>query len=267
MDSFKVMTFNIRNKNGDEGQNSWENRKSLVSSLINYYSPDLLGVQEAFKSQVDYLDAELEDYGWIGVGREDGKEKDEYSAIFYNKSRFKFIDKEHFWLSETPNEPGLGWDADCIRICTAGLFKDVLNGKKLWYFNTHLDHVGKNAMINGAKLLNSRAMSAGLPTIVTGDFNQIEDTDTYREMTSGNFSDTKYLSEYPHYGNGYTYHDWKGIDAAIDYKDVDITKAPIDYIFVTENDFKVYRHATITDMINGQYPSDHFPLITEIAMK
>jgi endonuclease/exonuclease/phosphatase family metal-dependent hydrolase len=267
MNSFKVMTFNIRNKNGDTGKNSWENRKHLVASLVRYYSPDLLGVQEAFKSQVDYLDCELEGYGWIGVGREDGKEKDEYSAIFYKKSRFKFIDKEYFWLSETPDVPSLGWDAHCIRICTAGLFKDVTNNKKLWYFNTHLDHAGTKAMINGAKLLNKRSMNAGLPTIVTGDFNQTEDTDTYKEMISGSFADTKYMSEHPHYGNGFTFHDWKGIDAVPDYKGIDMDKAPIDYIFVTEKDFAVYRHATITDMFNGQYPSDHFPVIAEIEMK
>jgi len=117
--SLKVMTYNIRYHNHSDGVNGWNKRKEKVVELILKNNPDVLGIQEALHSQMKDLCKLLKDYAYVGVGRDDGKEKGEYVAIFYKKSRLKVVKSGSFWLSETPETPGsMGWDAACTRMAT-----------------------------------------------------------------------------------------------------------------------------------------------------
>ena len=141
----KAMTFNIRYDNSNDGINQWENRKSEVIELIKYYEPDVLGIQEGLFNQVKYLDQNLSNYSWIGCGRDDGKQKGEFSAIYFNHNKLTLLEESTFWLSNTSDEVSIGWDASMERICTYGIFENKITNKKILILNTHYDHIGKTA--------------------------------------------------------------------------------------------------------------------------
>ena len=169
-----VMSFNIRTSNAKDGTNSWEFRADAVLAMIQDQKPDVLGLQEATFGQVTPLAYFLDDYKWVGVGRDDGKKGGEYMAVFYNKKRVSLAKWGTFWLSETPDTPSKGWDAAYFRTATWCLFKDKTSGKKYFVVNTHLDNEGAEARANGLTLILDKiaAMNGeGLPVIVMGDFN------------------------------------------------------------------------------------------------
>ena len=169
-----VMSFNIRTSNAKDGTNSWEFRADAVLAMIQDQKPDVLGLQEATFGQVTPLAYFLDDYKWVGVGRDDGKKGGEYMAVFYNKKRVSLAKWGTFWLSETPDTPSKGWDAAYFRTATWCLFKDKTSGKKYFVVNTHLDNEGAEARANGLSLILDKisAMNGeGLPVIVMGDFN------------------------------------------------------------------------------------------------
>ncbi len=150
----KVMTYNIRLDVASDGVNQWSNRKEKLPALIQKYDPDLVGLQEAMHHQLMEILKALPQYGYIGVGRDDGKEKGEYSAILYRKDRFTLQSQSTSWLSETPDVPGSkSWDAAITRVLTRGIFLDKKNNKKFIYFNTHFDHIGKEARKNSASII------------------------------------------------------------------------------------------------------------------
>ena len=172
--SYKIMTYNIRYDNPNDGENQWSKRKAFLSNQIAYNDPDVFGIQEGLHHQVTYLDSALVDYKYLGVGRDDGKTKGEYSAIFYNTKKLKVIKKSTIWLSETPNKISVGWDASMERICTYALFEDVNTNRRFWVFNTHFDHIGKEARIQSAKLIIETLESLNkknYPVAVMGDLN------------------------------------------------------------------------------------------------
>ena len=139
-----VGTYNIRNDNSDDRKegNAWPKRCQVICDMMNFEQPDIFGTQEVLVGQLRDLKQGLDGYDCIGVGRDDGKEAGEYSAIFYKKDKLKRLDYGNFWLNETPDKPALGWDAACIRICTWGKFQDVKTKLKFYFFNLHMDHVG-----------------------------------------------------------------------------------------------------------------------------
>jgi endonuclease/exonuclease/phosphatase family metal-dependent hydrolase len=260
----KVMTFNIRYDNPDDGENAWAVRKNYVSEIIKKNNIDILGIQEGLKNQVDYLAKELNDYGRIGIGRDDGKEAGEYSAVFYKKKRFDKLESNTFWLSQTPEKPGLGWDAVCNRIVTWGKFKDKNNGRIFYIFNTHFDHMGMTARKNSAQLIKKRidSLCSGEPVIITGDFNSSVNSEPYRIITSQKgenkylFSDSEIISSKKHEGPSATFTGF------------DLNKPPselMDFIFVS-NGIKVNSHETLSSKFNNHYPSDHFPVFAEVVL-
>ena len=151
--SHSFMTYNIRYATERDGVNAWSNRKAFLSDQIKFYSPDVFGIQEGLLRQVSYLDSALTQYQYIGVGRDDGKEKGEFSAIFYDTEKLKVIENSTFWLSETPEKISIGWDAAMERICTYALFENLVSGQKFYVFNTHFDHIGKVAREKSADLI------------------------------------------------------------------------------------------------------------------
>ena len=255
-EALRVMTFNIRYNNPDDGEHAWPNRKSRVASTILFNQADLIGVQEALKEQMDDLAGLLPGYTWIGVGRDDGKDAGEYSAIFYNEQRLEVLDSGTFWLSKTPETPGSkDWDAAITRICTWGHFKDLHTGATFYHFNTHFDHRGAEARTNSAALIAERAtQTAGSePLVVTGDFNFTEDAAGYTRITE-QLNDTFYNSTQPVHGPDATFYGFE------------VSHEPgrrIDYIF-TNNQFRVMQHATLSDNWEGAFASDHLAVLATL---
>ena len=265
--SIDVMTFNIRLNLVSDGINAWPNRKEMATSMIKFYAPHIFGVQEALSEQVKDLEDRLPEYAWIGVGRDDGMEGGEFMAIYYLKDRFELLDQATFWLSETPDKPGKGWDAAWIRVVTWGHYKDLYTGKTFYHFNTHLDNRGEQARQEGSKLLLEKIqVIAGLePIIVTGDFNAGPDSRPYEILTSGaddkgfKLSDSKVISQSPHHGSKRTFN-------GFDLESLKTETGPIDYIFV-QNRIEVLKHATLSDTFDGHFPSDHMPVLAEIEIQ
>ena len=138
-----VMTFNIRYDNAGDSLNAWQYRKDKAASQILFHKVHLLGVQEALYNQLEDLKARLKSYKYAGVGRADGKEKGEFSAIFYDTVRLRLLQTETFWLAEQTNVAGKkGWDAAIERIVTWAKFTDRKTNKIFYHFNTHFDHIG-----------------------------------------------------------------------------------------------------------------------------
>ena len=257
--SLNVMTFNIRLSLESDKENSWENRKTDVLKLMNYYEPDLFGVQEAVPQQMADLKSGMKNYDFVGVGRDDGANKGEYSAIFYDTEELKVLQSGTFWLSETPEKPSKGWDAAYNRVCTYALFKMKKGGKKFWAFNVHFDHVGNLARENSGQLIMGKIKnlnSRNLPVVLTGDFNLTDKTAPIKIISKA-MSDSFYNCIKPHYGPTGTFTGFNTSKAA---------KERIDYIFT--KDFKCESIRTINDTReNLLYPSDHFPILAELKIR
>ena len=170
----KIMSYNIRYDNANDGINKWDNRKAEVYNLIERYKPAIIGIQEGLHHQITYLNSSLTHYKFIGVGRADGKLKGEFNPIFYNTSIFSVIKTKTFWLSKHSDTISVGWDAALKRICTYALFENNITRERFWVFNTHFDHIGVKARELSAKLILNKIESLnkdGLPVIFMGDLN------------------------------------------------------------------------------------------------
>ena len=222
--NLKVMTFNIRLSLESDKENSWVKRKDDALKLMNYYHPDVMGVQEAVPQQMADIKTGLKNYDFVGVARDDGANKGEYSAIFYNTEKLQVLQSGTFWLSETPEKPSKGWDAAYNRICTYALIKTKKGGKKFWAFNVHFDHVGNVARENSAKLIleKIKTLNTGnFPVVLTGDFNLTDKTEPVK-IISKTMADSFYNCRKPHYGPTGTF---TGFDVNT------VPKDRIDYIF------------------------------------
>ena len=183
-----VGSYNVRNRNGGDEKNGnvWATRCKVMCDMINFEAPDVFGTQEVLVGQLRDMRAALDNYDFIGVGRDDGKEAGEYAAIFYKKDNLKLLHNGNFWLNETPDTPKLGWDAVCIRICTWGEFEQKATGLRFFHFNLHMDHVGIVARREAAKLIVAkiREIAKGAPVVVTGDFNVDQNNEIFKIFTS-----------------------------------------------------------------------------------
>ena len=255
--TFQVATYNIRQRNQIDTGNLWVDRKDKVSALITYHNFDIFGIQEAFKDQMDDMHKLLPHYVSIGVGRDDGKEKGEYSAIFYKKERFNLIKNGTFWLSATNTQsPNKGWDAVLPRICTWGIFEDKTNGKKFIFMNTHFDHRGKIARKESAKLILNKAkeLAQGMPLIICGDLNVNENNEAYFTLAKSSIVEDTFLRSNVVYAPNSSFNGWG--------KSIKET-GRIDHIFISEP-FQVLKYGILTDTYMGKYPSDHFPVAVQL---
>jgi len=257
-----VMTFNIRLNLYSDSANAWPFRESKVASQILFHEVHLLGVQEALPQQMVNLQARLPRYKHVGVGREDGKDKGEYSAIFYDTTRLQVLQTQTFWLSETPEVPGSkGWDAAITRIVTWAKFRDRKTKKIFFAFNTHFDHIGQTARRESARLLLQKVkeIAGNTPAIVTGDFNSKPADEPIRVIMDPDnplrLTDTKDISATPHYGPSGTFNAFRARE---------IDDQPIDYIF-TRGKWKVLKHATISETWEGRFASDHFAVLAQLS--
>ncbi len=263
----RVMTYNLRYDNPDDGQDNWKFRKEFILSTFRFYKVDLIGIQEGLSHQVKYLSDSLPDFDWCGVGRDDGKTAGEYSAIFFNKHRFELIDHGNFWLSPTPDVPSKGWDAACIRIATWAKLHDRKSNTTFLYVNTHFDHIGGVARENSAKLIRSKITSLTsdrMPVMLSGDFNSCDTDSSYITLVRTDLNDSRYLidskslSATGHHGPLATFC---GFDVIKNYN-----KERIDFIFVSPG-IAVKSHGTLTDFKdNLHFPSDHLPVLAEVVL-
>lgn len=259
----QVMTFNIRLNISSDSLNAWPYRKDKVASQILFYKVNLLGVQEALPDQMQDLRQSLTGYKSIGGGREDGKDKGEHSSIFYDTARLQPLGSGMYWLSLTPEVVGSkGWDAALPRIVTWGRFKDRKSKKIFFAFNTHFDHMGKEARRQSAHMVLERvkAIAGNMPVIFTGDFNA-QPTDEpimiiLDKSDPLHLTDSKELSKSRHYGPAGTFNGFKNRE---------IYDQPIDYIFVTKQ-WKVLTHATISETWEGRFASDHFAVLATLRL-
>lgn len=256
-----VMTFNIRLNIKSDSLNAWPYRKDNAASQILFHKVHLLGVQEALHEQMMDLSQSLSRYKYAGVARDDGITKGEYSAIFYDTTRLKLTASSTFWLSLTPEVAGSkSWDAAITRIVTWAKFRDVTNKKVFFVFNTHFDHIGKEARRESAKLLKEKVkeVAGNNRVIVMGDFNSKPSDDPIKILVDSNdpgrFIDTKAISLTPHYGPRGTFN-------AFTSKETD--NEPIDFIFI-KGKWKVLQHATLSQTWGGRFSSDHFPVFAKL---
>ena len=257
--SLNIATFNIRMDTPNDSLNAWKHRRDMVNGLIRFHDFDIFGTQEGFHHQIKDILAPG-GYDYVGVGREDGKDAGEHSAIIFRKERFLVLDKGDFWFSETPDVPGKGWDATCCnRICSWAKFKDIISGKEFYFFNVHFDHQGVEARRQSSLLLlkKIREIAGSYPVITTGDFNATPDSEPIQIIfKDGLLKDSFTASLQSPYGTVGTYNSFN-------------LKAPmqnrIDYIWVTR-DIMVKKYGVLNDVHQGRFPSDHFPVMVEVRL-
>lgn len=243
-----VGSYNIRYKNkwDEEKGHLWKNRCRVICEQINFESPEIFGAQEVLHEQLTDMLQGLKGYDYIGVGRDDGKQAGEYAAIFYKKNELKKLNEGHFWLSETPNKPSLGWDAACIRICTWGKFKVVSSGLVFYFFNLHTDHVGVKARRESAKLVLERIKSMVKPNeavVLTGDFNVDQHDETYEIFTHSHLLNDSYAVAKQVFAENGTFNEFDTNT---------YTTSRIDHIFVSKR-FQVENYGILT---NGYWTED-----------
>jgi len=294
----KVGSYNIRYQSGDKDTpNAWDARKADMVNLIQKLDLDAFGLQEVCPGQVDYLTNNLPQYAFIGEHRNADRVSGEASPVFYRKDRFEAMKSGTFWLSETPNVPGVkGWGAACPRVCSWMWLKERTTGKTFCFANTHTDHISALARKEGMLLIIQRMREfapPGTPIVFTGDHN-CRETEEPAQAVSKLLKNALYASETPPTGPWRTFNGWKWRDA--EYPTADALKLQpnvrnarkgspdadkkknggyvwedcgprIDYIYVSE-DIKVKSYATHGDPRPGThlYPSDHFPITAVIEL-
>jgi endonuclease/exonuclease/phosphatase family metal-dependent hydrolase len=254
-----VGSFNVRYDNPRDSGNLWSSRLPRVAALIAFHDFDIVGTQEGLQHQLEGMQALLPGYTYYGIGRDDGALKGEHSAIFIKKGAFTILDKGDFWLSETPTQPGFGWDARINRICSWVLIQHKVTHKKMYCFNVHYDHQATIARKESSKLIleKIKTIAGESPVILTGDFNGDHSSEWYQFIAnSGNLLDTYKRVAVPYKPNG----PFQGFGPNLNPDQV------IDHIF-TSSHFTVSRWGVLTDSYNGKFPSDHFPVLSRITLK
>lgn len=253
-----VATFNLRYDNPRDTGNLWKDRAPIVATLIQFHEFDIFGTQEGLKNQLEDLEKQLPEYESYGVGRDDGKAKGEHSAIFFRKDKFEKMEGGDFWLSDTPDKPGPGWDARLNRICSWVKLKEKKSKRAFYVFNVHYDHQGVEARKQSSKLLLRKIpeIAGKSPVILTGDFNGNRETEWYTALsTSSIFKDALTLAEKPYINNG-SFNAFRTNNPSNDI---------IDHIFLS-GQFKVTRYGILTDTYHGKFPSDHFPVLVTVVL-
>ena len=294
-----VGSYNIRYKNANDSVNGnvWTKRCQVICDQLNFMAPDIFGAQEVLYPQLQDMLKALDGYGYIGIGRDDGQQGGEYEAVFYKKDRLKLLDHGDFWLSETPDKPGLGWDAACIRICTWGKFSVKQPGREprrrglfgrgpkpketeFYFFNLHMDHVGVVARREAAKLVVAKVkeIAKGAPVFITGDFNVDQYNEIYTIFTESGILKDSYDTARIRFAENGTFNAFK-----TEY----YTTSRIDHVFVSPST-QVESYGVLTnsywtpdeteetlkssdapqeisfDTYIRRNPSDHYPVFVRI---
>jgi endonuclease/exonuclease/phosphatase family metal-dependent hydrolase len=258
-DEITVMTFNLRFAS-NTAPNSWPQRRPVMRELLRTVSPDIIGTQEGLYPQLQDMAADLPEYHWLGLGR-DGGSHGEFMAIFYKKDRFEVLEYDHFWLSDTPMlMASTTWGNTNRRMCTWIRLRDRSSGREFYCFNTHLDHLIQAAREKGAALIAQRiaALKQPLPVILTGDFNAVaKDNKAYDILIDAGMTDTWYSAAQRVGENVNSFHGYKPVEKKGEHIDWILTRGPV-----------VAEAAQVVQFQkNGQYPSDHFPVLAKLRFQ
>lgn len=250
----RVMSCNVRCLNPlDLGKKNWFYRADLLLKGIEKESPGIIGFQEATKWQYGYLCDTLPQYDSVITYR-DNAFNSEGCPVFYRTDLYKLVEKDSFWLSETPDEMSKDWGAACYRICSYVILEDIETAKQFVIFNTHLDHVSDEARINGIAVVLDKIKEFGsLPSLIMGDFNCEEGSETYKAVTE-NFLDAKYQTE-----NTMTSCTYQNFGKSLN-------RNCIDYFMISKEGFTVNSYKVLRDTYDGVYPSDHFQIFTSLTL-
>ena len=250
----RVMSFNIR-------FNEFFQRRTLVPKLIKQYYPDSVGLQECTYQWMYTFRELLPEYGLVGIGRDTGTQEPdcgEMNAILYRLDKYELIDSGTFWLSETPDVPSKGWDANDNRICTWAVLEERETGRRYAHVNTHLDNIGETARGNGLALVIEKALSFDLPVVLTGDFNFVESTPFMQQLRDSGLIYTKEAAT-QETASGFTFHDYAPEKV--------FSQSPIDYIWVNGAVAEVRSYQIIRDKLNNRFVSDHYPIYSDLILE
>ncbi|QNL48257.1 endonuclease/exonuclease/phosphatase family protein [Olivibacter sp. SDN3] len=281
-----VASYNIRNDNNTEDAaqgDGWKQRFPIITDMVRFHEFDIFGTQEGLHHQLEDLKGNLPNYAYTGSGRDDGKQAGEYSAIFYNTEKFELLDAGDFWLSSQTDRPNKGWDAVLPRICSWAKLQLKENGKTLYFFNVHFDHVGTEARRESAKLILQKVkeLAGNHTAILTGDFNVDQHSDSYEVLQQSDIMQDAYERAAFKYASNGTFNNFNPNSK---------TDSRIDHIFVT-TDFDVTKYGILTDTyrsnltdpeeayqsgnfpkevslkdFRARVPSDHFPVMITVQM-
>lgn len=255
-----VMTYNLRYASAPP-PNIWPERRPLVREVIRTAAPDVIGTQEGLHGQLLDLAADLPDYNWLGVGRDDGLEKGEFMAVFYRKARLTALVTNHFWLSDTPEVAGsTSWGNTIRRMVTSVKFRDRATGGEFFFFNTHFDHKVQLAREKSSELVRRRvtALETKLPVLLLGDFNACAGLNpAYDILTDKGFFRDTWLQAKIRVNDGV--NTFNGFTALVR------NGERIDWI-LTRGGVLVERVETVIFSRNGQFPSDHFPVVARLVL-
>ena len=253
-----VVSFNVRHESLDQGANAWPARRDLVFAAIRERAPDLVGIQEASRGQVEELVRALPRYGAVGVGSEAGDARGVHAAIMFRLDRFEIEDRGVFWLSDEPDRPGsTSWGNREPRICIWARLRERLGGRTVAFFNTHLDHRAAESRTRGLALIAERIREhEGLPVIFTGDFNvDAEDEVITGFLERAGLLDTlRAVAGEPIDEMG-TYHGFEGSDDG----------RRVDLVLVSQG-VRVLEAGIVRDQRDGRFPSDHFPVFGRVQI-
>jgi endonuclease/exonuclease/phosphatase family metal-dependent hydrolase len=258
----RVMSFNIRYGSADDGENAWPKRRKLLFEMLRDEAPQVIGMQEAERFQLDELAKALPDFGEVGVGRDDGKAAGEYSPILYDKRRVELLDQGTFWFAEEPSKPGaIAWGAHLPRVCSWILARDKVTGREFYFFNMHWDHESQNARQRSADLLLERIAEraqSDVPVVVTGDFNADEANPAFVRLVSSKrhgLTDT-FRRVHPDETAVQSFHGFRGGSDQ---------GGKIDAVLVSP-EWEVQDAEIVRTHRDKLYPSDHYPVTAIVKL-
>lgn len=261
-----VTTFNIRFA-GFSGDNAWYAlpvaRRDLVLQSMRSIDADVFGLQEVLYVQSVDIQAEFDDYHFVGAGRDDGGIAGEFAAILLRAARFDVLDEGHFWMSETPDEPGTVFEGSgAVRMSSWAVVWDSVSERELLFLNTHWDHRSSASREASAELTRARlpALADGRAVVLTGDLNARPDDAALATMLAGEpDTETQLFDAYraanpEEVSDEATFHGFDG----------GTTGRRIDYVLNT-SELQARSGIIQRGSIDGAYPSDHFPVSVEFG--
>lgn len=264
-----VVSFNIRFDNPSDGPNAWPHRREWVAELLRETQADAIGLQEVLAHQLDELVERLPEYEAIGVGRDDGQRRGEFSPLLIHKERWRIVSWKTWWLSENPEKIGSrGWDAALPRVATYAELESRVDGRRWHLVNTHFDHRGATARLESAKLLGRLVAEAAAdhPWVLIGDLNATADAEPLQaligdepavdgEVAQGARLRDAFACAANRRGPDSTWNGFREIDPG----------QRIDHVLVSEP-IKVLEYEVVDQRREGRFPSDHLPVVTKLML-
>lgn len=263
--TLNVGCFNIRFKTtADQGELSWDNRKSYVARTIIDFKYDIVGVNEMNAgSQQEDMKSLLPEYSFVEWGGNSSTVPNQgtVNAVLFRTDKFDLLEEGHYFLCTDPSKSLISWDNSSgnKRFAVWAKLRVKETGELFYYFITHLDHLGSDARNEGTRINieKVRSISGHYPAIICGDHNSSAIRYPFYDLCSAYLSDSRKVSEAP--------FPWPkdGTLCKWDPEKKDGTR--LDYVWVKGMKVHTYNHINET-FGRGVTPSDHFPVIVSISL-